>query len=70
MPLQGGVGGRLRAFMCSLPRRGTLALLPRDATARTPTERDIQEGTSPASKEWLEMAVDAAEHQVRRRVRG
>jgi hypothetical protein len=56
--------------MCSLPRRGTLALLPRDATARTPTERDIQEGTSPASKEWLEMAVDAAEHQVRRRVRG
>ena len=36
--LKGGSGGRLHAFVSSLPRKGVLALRPRDL-GRPPTDR-------------------------------
>lgn len=61
--LKGGEGGRLHAFICSLPRRGTLHLRLRDV-GRSPTDRDQLDSLLPENKEYLALATDAAEHQV------
>ena len=49
--LKGGEGGRLHAFLCSLPRRGALHLRLRDV-GRPPTDRDNLDNLLPESKEY------------------
>lgn len=49
--LKGGEGGRLHAFLCSLPRRGALHLRLRDV-GRPPTDRDNLDNMLPESKEY------------------
>lgn len=61
--LKGGEGGRLHAFLCSLPRRGALHLRLRDV-GRPPTDRDNLDNLLPESKEYQALALDAAEHQI------
>ncbi|EFN54381.1 hypothetical protein CHLNCDRAFT_58279 [Chlorella variabilis] len=61
--LKGGEGGRLHAFLCSLPRRGAMHLRLRDI-GRPPTDRDTLDSMLPESKEYAALAADAAEHQV------
>lgn len=62
--LKGGEGGRLHAFLCTLPRRGTLHLRLRDV-GRPPTDRDQLDSMLPENKEYVALASDAADHQVR-----
>lgn len=61
--LKGGEGGRLHAFLCTLPRRGTLHLRMRDV-GRPPSDRDTLDSLLPESKEYGALAADAAAHQV------
>lgn len=61
--LKGGEGGRLHAFLCSLPRRGALHLRLRDV-GRPPTDRDQLDSMLPENKEYVALASDAADHQV------
>jgi protein transport protein SEC24 len=61
--LAGGEGGRVHAFICSLPRRGTLHLRLRDV-GRPPTDRDNLDSLLPESKEYAALAAHAADHQV------
>ena len=61
--LKGGQGGRLHAFLCSLPRRGALHLRLREV-GRPPTDRDSLDSLLPENKEYAALAADAAEHQV------
>lgn len=61
--LKGGEGGRLHAFLCSLPRRGALHLRLRDV-GRPPTDRDTLDSLLPENKEYEALAQDAANHQV------
>ena len=61
--LKGGEGGRLHAFLCSLPRRGAMHLRLRDV-GRAPTDRDTLDSLLPESKEYAALAQDAANHQV------
>lgn len=61
--LKGGEGGRLHAFLCSLPRRGALHLRMRDV-GRPPSDRDTLDGLLPETKEYVAMAEDAANHQI------
>lgn len=49
--LKGGEGGRLHAFLCSLPRRGAMHLRLRDV-GRPPTDRDNLDSLLPESKEY------------------
>lgn len=61
--LKAGVGGRLVAFISSLPHKGVMPLRPREA-GRPPSERDALEVMVPEGKEYAALATDAAEHQV------
>jgi protein transport protein SEC24 len=61
--LKGGEGGRLHAFLCTLPRRGALHLRLREV-GRPPTDRDNLDSLLPEGKEFGALALDAAEHQV------
>ena len=61
--LKNGVGGRVVAFLATLPRAGALALRPREA-GRPPSERDNLEVLTPEGKEYAALAETAAEHQV------
>jgi protein transport protein SEC24 len=61
--LKGGVGGRLRVFACTLPRRGVMQLRPRDS-GRAPSDKDPLENMAPANKDWASLAADAADHQI------
>ena len=62
--LKGCGGGRLHAFLATLPRRGALHLRLRDAAGRPPTDRDNIDTLLPENKEYAALAVDAAENQV------
>ncbi|GAB4822012.1 hypothetical protein N2152v2_009058 [Parachlorella kessleri] len=61
--LKGGAGGKVHAFISSLPRRGVLSLRQRDL-GRPPTDRDNMESLLPENKDFQALALDAAEHQV------
>lgn len=61
--LKGGTGGKVHAFLSSLPRKGLLSLRQRDL-GRPPTDRDNMDSMLPENKEYQALAVDAAEHQV------
>jgi protein transport protein SEC24 len=61
--LKAGGGGRVIAFMASLPRTGALALQLRDG-GRPLTDRDPLEVMLPASAEYSALASDAAENQI------
>ena len=61
--LKGGEGGRLHAFLCSLPRRGALHLRLREV-GRPPTDRDSLDSLLPENKEYAALAADAAHHQI------
>ena len=63
--LKSQVGGRLLAFICSLPHKGALGLRPREA-GRPPTEREPLDIMVPAGngKLYENVAKSAAKHQI------
>ena len=61
--LKSGVGGRLVAFVSSLPQFGALSLRPREA-GRPPSDRDTLDVMIPEGKAYTALAQDAAAHQV------
>jgi protein transport protein SEC24 len=61
--LGGGVGGRVVAFVSSLPRRGALALRAREA-GRPPGERDPLDVMTPEGGGYAALAASAADLQV------
>lgn len=61
--LKSGVGGRLVAFITSLPQCGALALRPREA-GKPPSDRDVLDVMVPEGKAYAALAQDAAAYQV------
>ena len=63
----GGLHGTLNSFAFQV---GKAPLVPRDQTARSTGDKDVQKAQEPASKAYRDMAADAAEFQARSPAQG